>query len=305
MATGSATSATVANLLVRRGRDEDLAAHRRALHPGGDIDRAAHHGVLGPLLGADIADHRLAGIDADAHLEAGQATGGMLAVDVGHRGLHGQGAGGGALRVVGMRERRPEDREDGVADELVDRAAVLDHHVGHAGEVLVQHVHDVRGVALLGKARIAPEVGHEHGHHALLAAEAQAVGRLEQLAGDLGRHVAPERRADEVALAEAVEHLVEGAREPAQLVRRANGQRLRQVAARHARHPRGQGADRPCQAPGEEQAQDQRADRPDRRGVHERGPELMEPVEVDLDRVVDLDDGGHATRPDPGSARRR
>ena len=113
------------------------------------------------------------------------------------------------------------------------------------------------------------------------------------------------------ALAEAVEHLVEGAREPAQLVRRANGQRLRQVTARHARHPRGQGADRPCQAPGEEQAQDQRADRPDRRGVHERGPQLMEPVEVDLDRVVDLDHGGHATariqdgreRGDPPAAR--
>ena len=207
--------------------------------------------------------------------------------------------------MVGVRERRPEHREDGVADELVDRAAVPDDDVGHAGEVLVQHVHDLRGVALLGEPRVAAEVGHEHGHHALLAAEAQAVRRLEQLAGHLGRHVAAERRPDEVALAEAVEHLVEGAREPAQLVRGANGQRLRQVAARHARHPGGERADRPGQAAREEQAQDQRADRPDRRGVHERGPELVEPVEVDLHRVVDLDHGGHAARPGPGWARRR
>ena len=34
--------------------------------------------------------------------------------------------------------------------------------------------------------------------------------------------------------------------------------------------------------------------RPERGGVDERGPKLVEPVEVDLDGVVDLDHDGHA-----------
>ena len=44
----------------------------------------------------------------------------------------------------------------------------------------------LRGIALLGEARVAAQVGHEHGDHALLAAEAQAVGRLQQLAATSG-----------------------------------------------------------------------------------------------------------------------
>ena len=79
-------------------------------------------------------------------------------------------------------------------------------------------------------------------------AEAQALGRIEQRLRDLGRDVAPEGGADEVALAQPFEHAVEGAGELADLVARLHGQRLGEVAVGDAAHARGEGADGAGQA---------------------------------------------------------
>ena len=54
--------------------------------------------------------------------------------------------------VVGIVERRAEQRHDHVADELVDRALVREHDRHHAREVLVQLRDDVFGLAALGHA---------------------------------------------------------------------------------------------------------------------------------------------------------
>ena len=148
-----------------------MAAHRAPLDAGGEVDRAADDRVLGPLLGADIAHHGLAAVDADPHLEARAAALDVPAVDVDHRPLHGERGGGGALGVVRMGQRRAEHGEDGVADELVDGAAIFDDDVGHAGQVLVQHTHHLLGIALLGEAGVTAQVRHEDGDVALLPAE--------------------------------------------------------------------------------------------------------------------------------------
>ena len=65
------------------------------------------------------------------------------------RGLHFTRGAHGAFGVVLARQRHAERGQDGVADELVDRAAVLDQHVHHQVEVSVEKAHDLLGRQLL------------------------------------------------------------------------------------------------------------------------------------------------------------
>ena len=67
----------------------------------------------------------------------------------------------GALGIVLVRGRRAEGRHDGIADELLDDAAVaLDDLAGHL-EVSRQQLADVLGIAGLGQGREADEVGEQ------------------------------------------------------------------------------------------------------------------------------------------------
>ena len=182
-----------------------------------------------------------------------------------------------------MRERRPEDREDRVADELVDGAAVGHHDVGHAREIPIEDVHDVGGIAVLGEPRVAAQIGHEDRHHPLLSSEAEPFRRLQQRLDDFGGHVAAERVANEVALAEPLDHPVERARELADLVGRPHGQRLRQIAAGDPGHPARQRADGPRDAPGEEQAEHEGAQAAGQCPLENGHRQLAGPVEEDLD----------------------
>ncbi len=142
----------------------------------------------------------------------------MLAVELVHRALHRERRGGCALGVIGLIQRRAEHREDRVADELVDRSPVGDHEISHPRQVAVQHLHDARRVALLGEPGVAAQVGHEHGDLALVSAEPQPFRRLEQGLRDFRRDVPAERVPDEIALAQSADHLVERARQLADLV---------------------------------------------------------------------------------------
>ena len=204
--------------------------------------------------------------------------------------------------MVGVLDGRAEDREDRVTDELVDGPAVLDDDVGHPPEVLVEHLHDTGGVAVLGKPRVAAEIGHEDRDLALVAAQAQPVGRLQQGARDLGRHVAAEGVTDEVALAQPLDHLVEGARELADLVARAHRQRLVEIAGGHAADGAGERADRPRQPPGEHDTQRQRHRDGGQRALEDRRVQLVEPIQEDVDRIVDVE---HGDGPAPGIEDRR
>jgi hypothetical protein len=57
--------------------------------------------------------------------------------------LHLHRAGNGAAGVVVVADGRAEDGQDGVADELVDGAAVAQDHVGHGRQVVVEDGHDL------------------------------------------------------------------------------------------------------------------------------------------------------------------
>ena len=47
-------------------------------------------------------------------------------------------AGQRAASVVGPRNRRPPEGDDGIADELVDRPAMIENHLAHPVEIGVE-----------------------------------------------------------------------------------------------------------------------------------------------------------------------
>ena len=123
--------------------------------------------------------------------------------------LHGEGAAQGALLVVILGQGRVEDHEDGVADELVDGAAVGQDHLGHGAQVVVEQAHDVLGGQLGGEGGEAAQIGHEHGHGLLPAAELQAAGLVEQCVDDVVAEVAAEDADHAVAVVQGRCRLVE------------------------------------------------------------------------------------------------
>jgi hypothetical protein len=102
--------------------EQDLARRRALLEPRGDDDRVPGGQALGR------PGHDLARIDADPQGERGPVVAGELLVQL-RDGLANPGrCAHGAQGVVLVHDGHAEDGEDGVADELLDRAAVpLDH----------------------------------------------------------------------------------------------------------------------------------------------------------------------------------
>jgi len=101
-------------------------------------------------------------LDATIPLRAG----GVLAEHL----VHGERCPKGALRIVLVRDRRTEDDEDGVPDELLDRAVVRD---GLLGEILEdpgdELLEDLR-VQILRERREPDEISEEHRDQASLLA---------------------------------------------------------------------------------------------------------------------------------------
>ena len=82
----------------------------------------------------------------------------------------------GPLRIVLVRQRRPEERHHGVADELLDRSAVAFELGTQPLVVRAEDRLDVLRVERLGARGEADQVGEEHRHDlALAASRAHAV----------------------------------------------------------------------------------------------------------------------------------
>ena len=100
--------------------DRDRHRRRRRLQSGGDVDGVTGEEALAARR-IDVEAHQgLAGVDADAHLEppVADARQRVDLVDQTQAGAH------GALGVVFMQRRHAEDGDHGVADVLLDGAAV-------------------------------------------------------------------------------------------------------------------------------------------------------------------------------------
>ena len=169
---------------MRRRTGHHLAGPGQRLQPA----RHVHHVAHGRVVAADPerADEHLAGVDADPQLDLGAEVGRRA----GQRPLHLQGGPHRPLGVVLVGHRRAEQRDDGVAHDLVDPPAVRPH-VGHQSfEAAVDQVLHLLGVAGLGQRREADQICEQDRHDASLVrtgAEGLAAGGAEAgTLGDLG-----------------------------------------------------------------------------------------------------------------------
>ena len=155
--------------------DEHLAGLRGLLQARRDVDRVAADHEL-PARRRLPAGDDLAGVHADPQADLGA----VLAAHAVREGCESrmcrQRRANRALRIILVRLRDPEDREESVADELLGRAAELLHFgVQQGEEVALERAHVFR-IEVLSERRRAGEVGEEHGHDAPLRRLVRARG---------------------------------------------------------------------------------------------------------------------------------
>ncbi len=95
--------------------------------------------------------------------------------------------------MVGLRGGRVEQGEQGVADELHDRAAVAEDARHRRRVEAVEHVDDLAGRDLLGERGEPAQVGEQGGDLGQRTAERGLVRVGQQALGDVGRHVGAEQ----------------------------------------------------------------------------------------------------------------
>ena len=140
----------------RRLADEDRSGLRHRLHARRGVDEiAGHH----PLADRGCVDRGLAREHACARPQA--VDPGLLAQRL-HRRDEIERRTNGSLGVVLRRHRRPPDRHDGVADELLHDAAVKPDEPPAGVEVAREELPHLLRVARLRKRREAHQVGEEH-----------------------------------------------------------------------------------------------------------------------------------------------
>ncbi len=155
---------------VRRRPDQDLPGLCNGLQAVRSVHDVAHRGVV--AAGAQGAHQDFTRVHADPHLDAVRDARDVL----GDRLLHAQGGAHGALAIVFVGDRRAEQGEDRVTDDLVDLSAESSDIRHEALEAVVDQVLQLLGIHGLGKACEAHEVGEKHRDHpTFIRARHQAV----------------------------------------------------------------------------------------------------------------------------------
>ena len=119
-----------------RAAEQHLAGAGRLLEAGRHVHGVARHE---PLSGARVARDHLAGVHPDPDADLDAVIRAQLFVQRVEGTLHAVGGPHRAERVVLVEPRDAEDRHHGVADVLLDRAAVPLDHLGHRVEVARLH----------------------------------------------------------------------------------------------------------------------------------------------------------------------
>ena len=144
-------------------------------------------GVVHAQIVADLADHDVAGVDSDPYVEVEAALAAQLARVLAKRLLEVQGRVAGALGVVLVRDRRPEQRHDPVAGVLIDGPLEAVHAVGEDLEEAVEDAVPLLRVDPLRQLHRALHVGEQHRDPLALPLEYRA--RLEDLLDEVLRRV--------------------------------------------------------------------------------------------------------------------
>src|SRR5207247_10116535 len=82
--------------------------------------------------------------------------------------LHPQGAAQRPLWIILVRDRRPEDHEDGVADEFLDRPVVPESLLGEVLEDARDEHLQLFGIEIIGERGESDEVGEQDGDESAL-----------------------------------------------------------------------------------------------------------------------------------------
>ena len=141
----------------RRLAEQHVTGARRLLEPCGDVDGVAGHERLAARA---VARDDLAGVDADPQSDPRPEALLEILVQGAEPRLHLERGTARAQRIVLVRLRDAEDGEDGVADELLHRAAVTFERASHLVEVGEHQAADRLGVEALahrGRARQVAE----------------------------------------------------------------------------------------------------------------------------------------------------
>ena len=175
----------------------------RRFQPGSRVHGIAQSRILDTGVAAEIPDHRLAPVEADARL-----------ADRRKRRVHGfyflakrlarlpQGVTrfGSAFAIVRARDRRAPEGDNGIADELVDHPAMIEHDLAKQFKVPVEQTGDhlrFEGMAHFGKPL---EIRKQDVNLFLFAMQLEQVGILDNFAGHLAREVFAQRPLREIAL---------------------------------------------------------------------------------------------------------
>ena len=133
---------------------------------------------------ADRPEHQNARVDSDADFRGRLAPPGTLTVECPQLPEHIQCGIDGVFRPLG------EERQHGVAYELVDHAAMPSNGRPDRAQILIDEVERLLRRHLLGEAREAAYVGEQHGHDTLHLIAEHDVGDalLSELLQELPRH---------------------------------------------------------------------------------------------------------------------
>jgi hypothetical protein len=163
--------------------DEDGARSGDLLHAGGEMGRLPDGGVVHVEVAADGPHYHLAGIEPRANLHRSAARALHLVRVQGHPSLHPQGGVAGAHGMVLVRDRRPEQRHDPVAHDLIHRALVAVDGLHHPFQDGVEKLPGLLRIAVGQQLHRALEVGEQH--RDLLALAFQGTLGGEDLLGEV------------------------------------------------------------------------------------------------------------------------
>ena len=189
---------------MRRERtpDRDLHAEQlgQPLDPRGEVHRVADQRIGQALRRPHIPDAARPGIQPNPDLDITGPVGRIIAVERRQPFDHRQTAARGIGILVRIVERRVPERDDRVADELVDRRLAVQQNVAHRRQERDQEADDGLRIELFRQPRETANVAEQHGHLTLFAAEFELPRIVDDPLDHVGRKIAVERAVDIGAL---------------------------------------------------------------------------------------------------------
>ena len=155
----------------RRLTEHDPAGRRYRFHPLRHTDLFADGGVTG-VPRTDFAGDDLARVEPDAQLQSDTVAAHHIGRERDRLIVNLQRRDAGTNRVILQRRRRPEDRHDPVAGELVDGASVALHHGRRTVEQLGHDLAQPLGTHCRRDVHRMDHIGEQDGHLLVLGGPA-------------------------------------------------------------------------------------------------------------------------------------